>query len=489
MPIAVRSAPPVVYVALVILTAVIYWAVVGDLLSQQACFVLLSALLLAYLWFEIKQVGTCQTELLFLNPAVLASIMTFILAFSISNIIFFLPEDLIATAGVLSEVTEWMNLMMVLVLLGALGMWLGYWSGVGMNLTGVLARSRFLRKVLRREYRIRYGFLAACVAISLLSRIGMIKLGVYGFSSDMDRLYELAPYREYLALGESLGKLALLGAALQYYSQEARKPHSLLLLLLLLSYEVIFGFVSGFKSQVVLPFIIVGLCAYFHERRFPRWLFPAVITAILLAYLIIEPFREARYVDTEFQSTSAVYIVDTMFGAPEGAVAGADEDIPVWLAFLSRVNLTYVASLGIEFAHMGPLPADAPEFLSNILLAPVHAVIPRLVWESKPFQDIGRWYTKIVFGYDFTSSTAMSPFTYLYFAGGAIAVFLGFLAVGLVQRIWFEGFLFAGSGGVIVYFEMLGMLVNIDSSFNSFFVGLVRMFPLILLVQYGLFKK
>ena len=39
---------------------------------------------------------------------------------------------------------------------------------------------------------------------------------------------------------------------------------------------------------------MVGLCAYFHERRFPRWLFPAVITGIFMAYLIIEPFRSAE---------------------------------------------------------------------------------------------------------------------------------------------------------------------------------------------------
>jgi len=83
----------------------------------------------------------------------------------------------------------------------------------------------------------------------------------------------------------------------------------------------------------------------------------------------------------------------------------------------------------------------------------------------------------------------MSPFTYLYFAGGFVAVFMGFFVVGVVQRVWLERFLLAGSGGVVIYMGMLGGLVNIDSSFNTFFIGLVRLFPLLLLAQYGLFKR
>lgn len=489
MRIAARSAPPVVYTALIMLIAVIYAAVVRDLLSQQTCLVLLSALLLAYVWFEIKLVGTRQKELLFLNPVVLASILTFVLEYGLSNILYFLPEDLVARVGLEPEVTNWMNFLMMLVLLGALGMWLGYWSSLGTHLAGVLAQSRFLGKWLRREYQMRYGFLASCVALSLLSRIWMIQLGVYGYSSDYTMLYELAAYREYLGIGGALGKMALMGVALQYYSQEARKPHSWSLLLLILAYEVFFGFVSGFKSLVVMPFIIVGFCAYFHEHRFPRWLFPAVITGIFMAYLIIEPFRVARHEDARFQSTSAVYIVDKMFGAAAGAASSADEGPAVWLSFLARANMTSVASRGIEFAHMGPLPEDAPAFLSDILLAPFHALIPRLVWKSKPFQNLGLWYTQYVFGYEFVNATGMGPFTYLYFAGGVVAVFMGFFVVGVVQRVWLELFLLAWSGGVVICMAMLSGLVNIESSFNAFFIGLVRFFPMLLLAQYGLFKR
>src|SRR5207244_101493 len=119
------------------------------------------------------------------------------------------------------------------------------------------------------------------------------------------------------------------------------------------------------------------------------------------------------------------------------------------------------------------LPEDAPAFLSNILLAPLHALIPRLLWKSKPFQDIGQWYTTHVFGYEFLSSTAMTTFTYLYFAGGVVAVFMGFFVVGVVQRVFLELLILAWAGSAVIYLAMLGGLVCIDNSFNDFVIGLV----------------
>src|SRR5205823_596759 len=154
------------------------------------------------------------------------------------------------------------------------------------------------------------------------------------------------------------------------------------------------------------------------------------------------------------------------------------------LSFLARMNLTYVASLGIEYAANNELPEDGPQFLNDIILAPAHAVVPRLLWESKPLQNIGGWYTNEVMGLDFSSSTGMSPFTYLNFAGGPLAVILGFLAVGILQRGLFDGLRTFGGGGLIVLFGLLGTLGNVDSAFNTFFVGIIRFLPLLVVAQY-----
>ncbi|MHB8159796.1 MAG: hypothetical protein ACYDGS_04790 [Thermoleophilia bacterium] len=146
--------------------------------------------------------------------------------------------------------------------------------------------------------------------------------------------------------------------------------------------------------------------------------------------------------------------------------------------------------MGIEYAaNNNELPAGSPEFLGNIILAPAHALIPRLLWDSKSLQNIGLWYTNQVMGLDFYSSTAMSPFTYLNFAGGPLAVIIGFLMVGIFQRGLFDGLRHFGGGGLIVLFGLLGTLVIIDSAFDTFFVNLIRFLPILVVAQYFLLRR
>lgn len=44
-----------------------------------------------------------------------------------------------------------------------------------------------------------------------------------------------------------------------------------------------------------------------------------------------------------------------------------------------------------------------------------------LVWDSKPLRTFGLWYNQVVMGMSHFFSTAMGPFTCLYFAAGFIA--------------------------------------------------------------------
>ena len=150
--------------------------------------------------------------------------------------------------------------------------------------------------------------------------------------------------------------------------------------------------------------------------------------------------------------------------------------------------MTHAASKGIEYAAMSPVNESGPNFLSDLLLSPAHAVIPRMFWDSKPYQNIGLWYTFEVMGLaDPTlSSTAMGPFTYLNFAGGPVAVVIGFFIVGLLQRALFDGMRQFGGGGLIVFLGLLRNLVLIDSAFNSFLTSIIRLPALLVPAQYFL---
>src|SRR6185295_10870957 len=99
-------------------------------------------------------------------------------------------------------------------------------------------------------------------------------------------------------------------------------------MLLLLVMETGFGILSGFKTAVILPTIIVGMCAYAVRGRLPMLLLPSVIIGVFSAYAIIQPFRAARYKELEFDGTSLFSIVDT-FAASRDTVYQADVDGPV----------------------------------------------------------------------------------------------------------------------------------------------------------------
>lgn len=461
-----------------------------DLITNSQGLVVYTLLLLGYLYLEAKNLQAREPHLFWINPVVLASIFTFVIAFGVTNVIYFMPEEVIALLGLEPVATPWMNQLMLLVVLGAISMWIGYSSGMGRSMGRLLQRSRVLRKWMSTSFRINKPALYACLAISLIGKLWAIKLGVYGYSSTYEQLIAAANYTQYFAMADSLGKLALVVVALQCFAA----PRSALLdrqvLWLVLGYEVAFGFLSGFKSAVAMPFIIVGIVYYSQRNRFPRWLIPAVVVGLMAAYAVIEPFRVARNENAGFVGTSLGSIVSTMTSASSVNADDGGERASSALSIFARSNLTWVASLGIEYAAShNELSAGSPEFLGDIILAPAHALVPRFLWDSKPLQNIGLWYTNQVMGLDFFSSTAMSPFTYLNFAGGPLAVILGFLVVGVFQRGLFDGLRHFGGGGLVVLFGLLGTLVNIDSAFNSFFVGIIRFLPILVVAQYVLLRR
>jgi hypothetical protein len=468
----------------------IYTALFMDWITNAHGLVAYTLLLLGHLFAETRILWAHEKQLFWINPVVLASIFTFVMAFGVTNILYFMPTEVVDLVGLEPISTPWMNQLMLLVVMGAISMWVGYSSSVGRGAGRMLHQSRFLRKWMSPSLRIHKPALYACLAISLIAKLWSIKLGVFGYSSTYDRLIEAANYTQYFAMADSLGKLALVGVALQCFSSSRYFVSDWSLLCLVLAYEIAFGLLSGFKSAVVMPFIIVGLVYYSQHNRFPRWLIPAVVVGCIVAYAVIEPFRAARNESAGFVDTNLGGIVSTIIRGGSANMNDDGDGASTALSIVARSNMTYIASLGIEYAaNHNELPAGSPAFLADIFLAPAHALTPRFLWESKSLQNIGLWYTQEVMELDHFSSTGMSPITYLNFAGGPFAVILGFLMVGIFQRGLFDGFRHFGGGGLIVLFGLLGKLAIIDNAFNSFFISIIRFLPILVVVQYVMLRR
>lgn len=467
----------------------LYLALISGVISNAVCLAACTVLLTAYLGIELRNQWRRDRDRFWINPVVLASFVTFLLHFSFSNALQYFPPELTAQLGISSDITIWMNKLMLLVILGACSMWLGYDLSLGRGAGRILRNSRELKKWLRPSAVLRMPTLYLFIAISFLARMAAIKAGVFGYSATKESQLAFAPYQEYLNIAEMLGKMALLGAALQAFSPNRPSVAARKLLWLVCGYEMFFGLLSGMKGNVVMPLVIVGVAYYGRRNKLPTFLIPLVAVAIIAAYALIEPFRRVAHSDVGgLSATSVSGIASTMMNRENADEFAADNPTPLWLNLLARTNLLAPASLGLQYAAINSPQKGDPAFLNNILLAPAYAVVPRIIWKKKPLDNIGGWYTHQVMGMDFESATAMSPFTYLNFAGGTLAVIIGFLLAGALQRSAFEALRTFGDGGLIVFLGLLMPLINIDSAYYTLFTFLVRYVPIMIVTQRLLLK-
>jgi hypothetical protein len=457
----------------------------ADVLGPRPAFLLLTGVLVAYLFMQVMHLRSAHPHRWLLNPIVICTAMTFVLGFGIGNLLFFLAPETLDLLGMVPDVTPTLFKMMALVMLAAVAMWQGYWSRLASNFSRSKTRDRFAG-LLRKSNQLRPFMVPLLVAISVAAKLMQINLGIFGYSGTYENFSEAGSYTQYLALFSSLGKVALVAATLNFYMARSKDRGQLLMVL---SEEVIFGILSGFKSQIALPFVIVGFCQYLVTGKLPkRWLV-AVAVGIFLAYQVVEPFRALRNEQESFRGTSVTEIAAAMVGARATEIrqsATEDGKAAALLSFLARSSYVYVGSVGIDYKdHVEVLPEGSPEFLTNIFLAPAHAWIPRAIWKDKPVGDLGMWYTREVFGRpDASSSTSMTMVTYLYFAGGVIAVYFGFFFIGFMQRTWFfclQPTVYAG--GALVYLGIVQALAIPPDSFSDLLIILLRELPLLLLVQ------
>jgi hypothetical protein len=311
---------------------------------------------------------------------------------------------------------------------------------------------------------------------------------LYGYSASPERRELAEAYSQYLGMAGELGKVVLVAVSLATFQGKGSRW----LMLALLVAETVFGILSGFKSAVIVPLIIVGLCAYAIRGRLPAILLPSVVVGIFAAYALIEPFREARFKELDFDSTSVMSIVDTFVASRDAVYDRPDPDGPVVAttsSFILRVSDVVTAAKGIEFAERWQvLPEGSPAFLKDIWLSPFYSVVPRLLWEGKPINDVGVWYTQVVMGEGSTSSTAMYPVTYLNFAGGIAAVMIGLFVVGVIQSALFRGIAAHSGAAIFIVVCLIGALGHVDSIYYAFFVSLIRNVPVLFGLQWLLFR-
>lgn len=460
-------------------------------LTERNAFFLLTILLILYLLLQVVITIRAQSKFWILNPIIQSSIFLFGLSYAFSNFLFFFSSDQLENLGVIPEINFSMVKLMYLILIGATSMWIGYYSLFSKISTNKSSVAKFNTIFMGFTNEYRSLVIPFFIVISTITRYIQLQLGIFGFSSvSYDNLIEAANYSQYLSLGSALSKAALLLVSLKYYSGD-KSNNNKFWFYFIVSTEVLWGFLSGFKSQVITPFIILAVSQYIVTNKLKfRWLIYLVIF-ISLAYIIIEPYRAYRLHNNEFSKNESIFdLIENMREAQKLAINVSTTEVPLILAVSTRSNLTWIGSFGIQFKDDGYVSSTAPNFLKNIISAPFHAFIPRVIWKTKPVNNLGLWYNNEIIGNQNSTSIAMGPITFLYFSGGPLMIFLGFFFVGFIQKIVFSYFNPAYSfASAFIFLVLLSGVSNIESSFNSYITSIFRDVPILIIVIHFVFKK
>lgn len=456
------------------------------MIGDKSAFFVLTILVLTLGLFEIRTERRLAARRWLLNPAVLATLLTFFLSYGITSLLFLLP---LYSSFVISRNIEFhatMAASQYYTLLALAAMWLGY----RMRLSRKIGRALGASFPLSRGTSVKRSVIIGMMVIAISARSYQLSIGIYGYVASAENLAANASISQYSAMASRLGLLALALAALQTYRPGGQLMDKLMMMVLLVV-EVAFGFLSGFKGAVLTPMIVVILCRYMAGRGISRSHVLAGALLLSLAYAVIEPFRQSYNAQggsgvSDFASVATMLVANDSVSEGDPLTA-----VSVFQQLALRTNLSNIGAHGIDYADdPARHSSDDPKFVQNILMSPAMAFIPRAVWPSKPLADSGRWYTNQVLGLQINSSTAMGPVSFLYMAGGVTAIVVFFLIIGMMQRtlfVWFNPF--TSFSGAMIYLGVLGNLAFINSAIDSLFVTMIREVPLILILGHLIISR
>ncbi|PZX45757.1 hypothetical protein LY56_01317 [Roseinatronobacter thiooxidans] len=354
------------------------------------------------------------------------------------------------------------------------------------SLLTLVGRIKQVRKEVRFNISLMFAIQIAFVALVAHA----INIGAYGLLSTAQTRAASVDIQQFLNLGLAAGTLSYFLIMLRYFERRAaRRARAIegILMLILIALHVVVGALSAFKSQIVFPFLIAGFAYFIVNRRMPIYFFGFAAVALIMAYVVIDPFRAHLGLRgaPPASITEAVDAFSTAFSMREDLAHASD--ITRAEAIVSRLDLSGMTALAIDYVDRGSLSAEQRQkFQESILLAPILAYVPRAIWQDKPSYSPGVWFNQNVRGRwnDSSTSVAMGPIGYLYMAGGSFGVALGFLGFGMLQALIFEGIGRARAGGLIIYLGVAATLVMIPTSFGPAVTGVLRMLPIVFVVQW-----
>jgi hypothetical protein len=433
-----------------------------------------------------------------------------VLGYGVTNILFITPWFDLLPLGVLDgkEISNEMSKLVLMSLIASLSLWIGHDSKMAKYF---YSKSFYdlLDRILPNTAKLRCGVLPILLLLSVGAKVTQENLGIFGYCSTYESVMASKNYSYYLTIFSNFGKLGLVISTLSLFYGFRVKAYVVWALLFWLT-ETAFGVVSASKTNIIAPTLMFFLCKIISSEKIKISTFAAMGITVISLYFVALPFvdqyRENVIKHQKNESGACSSFVNAgvvaveLIEPKEQSVLG-ESKAPKYLKaeysahdgssvgkLLARFNYSFIGSYGLMFSDekMGKLPNN---ILSDLVLSPLHAWIPRFIWENKPISNIGVFYNQKILGSNTNSSAGMGSITYLYMGGGVILVLLGYLLIGVTQQAFFSlVFTKEKMAGQIVFLMLLSSFAFIESSVNSYAVDFFRLIPMWILMTHIIFK-
>jgi hypothetical protein len=470
----------------------IYGAMAGESLSGPG-FHLIMAGLSFYLLLECLRHIRSTDALGLLAPPFLTSILHFLLAYALpAGGTLFDPWILDRFGSFYVNQSEQLSEAGLAIGLAAFCMWRGYGLALkpARKLRARLQRGRLLRRGSEPNLLAVVGLQAVYFSLVVYA----ISIGVFGMTGSAALREQHIALLDLLNLGVAAGSLSLFLLLTYLFRRRAAGHREVVLSVvcgLVVFLHLTVGALSGFKSQIVMPFVMLAFSRFVATRQISITFIAAACAALFFAYQIIEPFR-AYIGQNDFRGAADIgKVLDALQQSQQQKDLMHETDLSWGTQVISRFDLAGMTSVGIAFAKDNPLVDEkSAEFAESLYLSPLLAFVPRALWPDKPSYSTGVWFSNVVLGKieDQTTSVGMGPVTWLYMLGGLLGVGLGFFAIGIVQALLFEGVARAGAGGFIVFLSAVNALVMIPTDVGPAFTGMLRLLPIAVVAQLVLLR-
>lgn len=300
--------------------------------------------------------------------------------------------------------------------------------------------------------------------IGILSRLIQINLDIYGYNFDFESHLKYDNYKIVLVTIETLSTLAFFLITL-YHRKKSKYIYFTIVFL-----ELAFALISGFKFRVISIGLIIFLIDYLETSKLKLKYAFFLFGIVTLAYAIIEPIRLARKFGDSGGSAYFSSVTDAI--STTGELASSKETEALFIiTLMERFDIVSNTTRAVLHKDKVGLNKDDPEFLESLILAPVHALIPRVIWKGKPRFDYGIWFTKNVLFVDnqymsenSTTSSAIGPIGYLYLCGGVPIIIIYCLITGLlcgfINRYFIENV--TSKYLIIIYLTFISFFIYYD---------------------------